>query len=75
MAGLGSVAWPLGLLAILAGGYLLSFQAGLAPWFAIILVGAALLLLVGLAMTANSTRSRDPAKPARRTATPRRDGR
>ena len=56
MAGIGSVAWPLGFLAILAAGYLLFFQLGLAPWFSAILVGAGLLMFVGLAITVSGTR-------------------
>lgn len=66
MVSLGSLAWPLGFLAILAGGYLLFLKAGIAPWFSIILVGAGLLMFVGFAMTVSSTRDDNAAfQPAK----------
>jgi hypothetical protein len=66
MPSLGSIAWPLGFLAILAAGFLLFVQAGLAPWFSLILVATGLLLFAGFAITVTSTKDDTaPFRPAR----------
>ncbi|HUR24439.1 MAG TPA: hypothetical protein VM327_00300 [Candidatus Thermoplasmatota archaeon] len=57
-----AVIWMLGLVAILAGAYLLYFEAGLDRWISIGLLGAGLLLFVGLAiMTFANNAPRDPS--------------
>lgn len=45
-----SVMWMVGLVAILAGAYLLYFEAGLDRWVSIGILGAGLLLFIGLAV-------------------------
>lgn len=57
-----AVIWMLGLVAILAGAYLLYFEAGLDRWVSIGLLGAGLLVFVGLAvMTFANSAPRDPS--------------
>ncbi|MFA5945100.1 MAG: hypothetical protein WC876_11620 [Candidatus Thermoplasmatota archaeon] len=57
-----SVMWMVGLVAILAGAYLLYFEAGLDRWVSIGILGAGLLLFVGLAvMTFASGAPTDPS--------------
>lgn len=53
--------WMVGLVAILAGAYLLYFEAGLDRWVSIGILGAGLLLFVGLAvMTFASSAPSEP---------------
>ncbi|MHB1262003.1 MAG: hypothetical protein ACYC2H_09845 [Thermoplasmatota archaeon] len=57
-----TVMWMVGLVAILAGAYLLYFEAGLDRWVSIGILGAGLLLFIGLAvMTFASGAPNDPA--------------
>lgn len=57
-----SVMWMVGLVAILAGAYLLYFEAGLERWVSLGIVGAGLLVFVGLAvMTFSQTAPNDPS--------------
>jgi hypothetical protein len=54
--------WMVGLVAILAGAYLLYFEAGLDRWVSIGILGAGVLVFVGLAVMTFATNSpRDPA--------------
>lgn len=68
-----SVLWMIGLVAIIAGAYLLYFEAGLDRWVSIGILGAGILVFVGLAaMTFASGAPNDPvvtAAPARQEAT------
>lgn len=59
-----SVMWMVGLVAILAGAYLLYFEAGLDRWVSLGILGAGLLLFIGLAVMtfANSA----PSEPSPR---------
>jgi hypothetical protein len=60
-----SVMWMVGLVAILAGAYLLYFEAGLDRWVSIGILGAGLLLFVGLAvMTFASGAPSEPSPQA-----------
>ena len=53
-----TVIWMVGLVAILAGAYLLYFEANLARWVSIGILGAGLLVFIGLAvMTFASSQS------------------
>ena len=45
-----TVMWMVGLVAILAGAYLLYFEANLARWVSIGILGAGLLVFIGLAV-------------------------
>ena len=57
-----AVIWMLGLVAILAGAYMLYFEAGLDRWVSIGILGAGLLLFIGLAvMTFANSAPTDPA--------------
>jgi hypothetical protein len=57
-----AVIWMVGLVAILAGAYLLYFEAGLDRWVSIGILGAGILVFVGLAvMTFAGSAPTDPA--------------
>ena len=57
-----AVIWMLGLVAILAGAYMLYFEAGLDRWVSIGILGAGLLLFIGLAvMTFANSAPTDPS--------------
>lgn len=62
-----TVMWMVGLVAILAGAYLLYFEAGLDRWVSIGIVGAGVLIFVGLAVMTFAGGARDNAPETRQT--------
>ena len=60
-----TVMWLVGLVAILAGAYLLYFEAGLDRWVSLGIVGAGVLIFVGLAVMTFAGGARDTAPDTR----------
>jgi len=59
-----TVIWMVGLVAILAGAYLLYFEANLERWVSIGILGAGLLVFIGLAVMTFASGQSDASPPA-----------
>lgn len=67
-----TVVWMVGLVAILAGAYLLYFEAGFDRWVSLGILGAGLLVFIGIAvMTFANTAPQEPRREVRETVVER----